>query len=56
MLVVLAVLSMAIGNVVAIAQSNIKRMLAYSTISHIGYVCSGFSRARRRAIRPRCST
>jgi NADH-quinone oxidoreductase subunit N len=41
MLVVLAVLSMAIGNVVAIAQSNIKRMLAYSTISHIGFVLLG---------------
>ena len=41
MLVVLAVLSMAIGNIVAIAQSNIKRMLAYSTISHIGYVLLG---------------
>ena len=36
MLVVLSVLSMAIGNIVAIAQTNIKRMLAYSTISHIG--------------------
>jgi NADH-quinone oxidoreductase subunit N len=41
MLVVLAVLSMVIGNVVAIAQSNIKRMLAYSTISHIGFVLLG---------------
>lgn len=41
MLVVLAVLSMAIGNVVAIAQSNLKRMLAYSTISHIGFVLLG---------------
>ena len=41
MLVVLSVLSMAIGNVVAIAQTNIKRMLAYSTISHIGYVLLG---------------
>jgi NADH-quinone oxidoreductase subunit N len=41
MLVVLAVLSMAIGNVVAIAQSNLKRMLAYSTISHVGYVILG---------------
>jgi NADH-quinone oxidoreductase subunit N len=41
MLVVLAVLSMAIGNLVAIAQSNIKRMLAYSTISHVGYVLLG---------------
>jgi len=41
MLVVLSVLSMAIGNIVAIAQTNIKRMLAYSTISHIGYVLLG---------------
>src|SRR5271165_4796551 len=41
MLVVLAVLSMTIGSVVAIAQSNIKRMLAYSTISHVGYVLLG---------------
>ena len=41
MLVVLAVLSMALGNVVAIAQSNLKRMLAYSTISHVGYVLLG---------------
>jgi len=41
MLVVLAVLSMAIGNIVAIAQSNIKRMLAYSTISHMGFVLLG---------------
>src|SRR6202522_3733071 len=41
MLVVLSVLSMAIGNVVAIAQTNIKRMLAYSTISHIGYILLG---------------
>ncbi len=41
MLIVLAVLSMAIGNVVAIAQSNIKRMLAYSTISHVGFILLG---------------
>jgi NADH-quinone oxidoreductase subunit N len=41
MLVVISVLSMAIGSVVAIAQSNIKRMLAYSTISQIGYVLLG---------------
>jgi NADH-quinone oxidoreductase subunit N len=41
MLVVLSVLSMAIGNVVAIAQRNLKRMLAYSTISHVGYVILG---------------
>jgi NADH-quinone oxidoreductase subunit N len=41
MLVVLSVLSIAIGNVVAIAQANLKRMLAYSTISHIGYILLG---------------
>lgn len=41
MLVVLSVLSMAIGNVVAIAQTNIKRMLGYSTISHVGYILLG---------------
>jgi NADH-quinone oxidoreductase subunit N len=42
MLVVLCVLSLAIGNVVAIAQANIKRMLAYSTISHVGFILMGF--------------
>jgi NADH-quinone oxidoreductase subunit N len=41
MLVVLAVLSMAIGNIVAIAQSNLKRMLAYSAISHVGFILLG---------------
>jgi len=41
MLVALAVLSLAIGNVVAIAQTNLKRMLAYSTISHVGFLLLG---------------
>jgi len=41
MLIILAVLSIALGNLVAIAQSNIKRMLAYSTISHIGFLLLG---------------
>jgi NADH-quinone oxidoreductase subunit N len=41
MLMILAVLSLAIGNVVAIAQTNIKRMLAYSTISHVGFLLLG---------------
>lgn len=41
MLVILAVLSMAMGNIIAIAQSNIKRMLAYSTIAHIGFLLLG---------------
>ncbi len=42
MLAVLCVLSLVIGNIVAIAQSNIKRMLAYSTISHVGFIFMGF--------------
>lgn len=41
MLVMLAILSLGIGNVVAIAQTNIKRMLAYSTISHVGFLLLG---------------
>jgi NADH-quinone oxidoreductase subunit N len=41
MLVILAVLSMAIGNIVAISQTNLKRMLAYSTISHMGFLLLG---------------
>jgi NADH-quinone oxidoreductase subunit N len=39
---ILAVLSIAVGSLVALTQSNIKRMLAYSTISHIGFVLLGF--------------
>jgi NADH-quinone oxidoreductase subunit N len=41
MLTILAVLSLVIGNVIAIAQTNIKRMLAYSTISHVGFLLLG---------------
>ncbi len=41
MLVILAAASIAIGNVVALAQTNIKRLLAYSTISHIGFMLLG---------------
>jgi NADH-quinone oxidoreductase subunit N len=41
MLVVLSVLSMAVGNVAALAQTNLKRMLAYSTISHMGFMLLG---------------
>ena len=40
-LMILAVLSMGVGNVVAIAQTNIKRMLAYSTIAHVGFLFLG---------------
>jgi NADH-quinone oxidoreductase subunit N len=38
MIMVLAVLSLLIGNIVAIAQTNIKRMLGYSAISHVGFI------------------
>jgi NADH-quinone oxidoreductase subunit N len=41
MLVILSVLSMAIGNLAAIAQTNLKRMLAYSAISHMGFMLLG---------------
>lgn len=41
MLIILAILSMATGNIIAISQTNIKRMLAYSTIAHIGFLILG---------------
>ncbi len=41
MLAILAVLSMAVGNISAIAQTNLKRMLAYSTIAHMGFLLLG---------------
>ena len=41
MLMVLAVMSLAIGNLTAIAQTNLKRMLAYSTIAQVGFVLLG---------------
>ena len=41
MLLIMAVLSIALGNLAAIAQTNIKRMLAYSAISHMGYMVLG---------------
>jgi NADH-quinone oxidoreductase subunit N len=43
MLGALAAASLAIGNVVAIAQTNLKRMLAYSTISHVGFLLLGLA-------------
>jgi NADH-quinone oxidoreductase subunit N len=42
MLSLLTVFSIVLGNLAAIAQTNIKRMLAYSTISHMGFVLMGF--------------
>jgi NADH-quinone oxidoreductase subunit N len=41
----LAVLSLVVGNVVALAQSNLKRMLAYSTVSHVGFLFLGLAAA-----------
>lgn len=42
MLIILAIASMALGNLSAIAQTNLKRMFAYSTISHMGFLLLGF--------------
>ena len=41
-LVIMAILTMTLGNVVAIVQNNVKRMLAYSSIAHAGYALVGF--------------
>jgi len=41
MLIVISILSMGMGNLMAIAQTNLKRMLAYSSIAHIGYTLLG---------------
>ncbi len=41
-LMALALLSLVAGNLIAIAQSNLRRMLAYSTIGHVGYILLGF--------------
>ena len=45
MLLIMALLSISIGNLSAIAQTNLKRMLAYSTISHIGFLLFGLMSA-----------
>ena len=42
MLSILAVLSLIVGNTVALVQTNIKRLLAYSTISNVGFIILGF--------------
>jgi NADH-quinone oxidoreductase subunit N len=41
MLIIMAALSMVLGNLVAVVQTNIKRLLAYSTISHVGFLLLG---------------
>jgi NADH-quinone oxidoreductase subunit N len=45
MLMIMAVLSIIVGNITAIAQTNLKRMLAYSTISHVGFMLFGMMSA-----------
>jgi len=49
-LVVMAILTMTIGNLVAIVQSNVKRMLAYSSIAHAGYALIGIVAGDWRAV------
>ena len=48
--IVIAMLTMTVGNVIAIAQTNIKRMLAYSSIAHAGYVLIGLAAANNDGI------
>ena len=43
MLIVLSVVSMTLGNLAAIAQSNLKRLLAYSAIAQLGFMLLGFT-------------
>lgn len=45
LLIIISVLSMLLGNIVAIMQTNLKRMLAYSSIAHGGYMLLGFAAA-----------
>jgi len=42
LLIIISILSMAVGNIAAIIQTNLKRMLAYSSIAHMGYMLLGF--------------
>ncbi|HJQ32755.1 MAG TPA: NADH-quinone oxidoreductase subunit N [Pyrinomonadaceae bacterium] len=48
----LAILTMSVGNVVALVQTNVKRMLAYSSIAHAGYALVGFVAAGAAAADP----
>ena len=51
-LIVLAVLTMIVGNVLALPQRNLKRMLAYSSIAHAGYLLLGLVAVGRSHVRP----
>ena len=55
-LAVLAVLTLVLGNLAALAQTNIKRMLAYSSISHAGYLLLGLVAATPAPTPACCST
>ncbi|MGN6485260.1 MAG: NADH-quinone oxidoreductase subunit N [Thermomicrobiales bacterium] len=46
LIAILAVITMVFGNIVAISQRNVKRMLAYSSIAHTGYILAGFAAYR----------
>ena len=52
----LAIATMVLGNLVALAQRSLKRMLAYSSIAHAGYLLVSVWAGTRWAPRPRCST
>ena len=52
----LAVLTMAVGNIMALSQTNIKRMLAYSSIAHAGYALVGLAAGGPTGPRASCST
>ncbi len=51
MFYVLAVVSMTVGNIAALTQSNLKRMLAYSSIAHVGYLLIGVVVGTERGVR-----
>ncbi len=53
----LAVLSLVVGNLVALAQTNLKRMLAYSAIANVGFMLLGFVTGTAAWVTaPRCTT
>jgi NADH-quinone oxidoreductase subunit N len=57
LLMVLAALTMTVGNLVALWQQNVKRLLAYSSIAQVGYILIGVAAASPTArCRRRCST
>jgi NADH:ubiquinone oxidoreductase subunit 2 (subunit N) len=55
-LAILAVLTMTLGNLAALRQSSLKRLLAYSSIAHAGYILVGLARARIAGVEARSST